>query len=86
MLLKVIVVFQQSCLVLCSCQASDALLITNGVGDMIGQILESGILADLLKLLGLLNNAFSFREKTELSDALIRNRFLWEVSRMLDTG
>ena len=86
MLLVIVILIQQACLVLRPCQARHTLLVPNSLRYVVRYVLQRDILANFGKLLCILHNSFGLREQAELSGALVCNRFLWEVSRVLHSG
>lgn len=83
MLLEIFKVTKQSCLVFRPCQTSDAFLVSNAIRDVRRDVLQCGVLADLLELFSFLHYSIGLGELAKLSDTLVCDGLLWEVSCML---
>ena len=73
-------------LILNSCKACHTFFISDLVRNLLTQVLQSRILADIFILFGLFDDIFSLREQAELFYAQICDGLVGKFPIMIDSG
>ena len=81
--LELLVITKKCCLILRSRQACHTLLALHLPGHIFAQVLQCDVVAGMFELACVTNNFLRARKHTEMSDALIGYRRVYEFARLL---